>query len=311
MTPAAGEASRSLWADAWRRLRGNVLAMACLCVIVMFAFLSLLAFAGMAVGPGPAGPEDAPRERAAADVLLFADYDVPDKCARRKGPSVHHPFGTNVHGKDVLSRVVHGARIAMTLGVLAALAALAIGAVLGALAGWRGGWVDEFVVWLYSTVATIPGIMMMIAVAAVVGKGFAGVLVAMGVTYWVGICRLVRAEFLRLRERDYVLAARALGLSGTRIALAHVAPNAVHLLIIGFSLLFVEAIKAEVVLSFLGVGLINEPSWGILIADSETELMRGEWWQLTFTSLAMFVLILAFQVFGDALRDALDPRLRH
>lgn len=312
----AAEESRSLWADGWRRLRRSRIAMASLGVILAFAALSVLAAIGLAVeppDPARAGAAEAPRERTVLDWLLFADYDLPDKHSRQEPPSLAHPFGTNVHGKDVLSRVVHGARIAMSLGVLAALVALAIGAVLGALAGWRGGWVDEVVVWLYSTVSTIPGIMMMIAVAAVVGKDrpFLGVLVAMGVTYWVGICRLVRAEFLRLRQRDYVLAARALGLSGFRIAFSHVAPNAVHLLIIGFSLLFVEAIKAEVVLSFLGVGLINSPSWGILIADSESELMRGEWWQLTFTSLAMFALVLAFQVFGDALRDALDPRLRH
>lgn len=310
---SGADPSRSLWSDAWRRLRRNTVAMASLAVIAAFAALSLLAAAGLFVDPpdATAAESDAPRVRSAADWLLFADYDVPDKHSRREPPSLDHPFGTNVHGKDVLSRVVHGARIAVTLGVLAALVALTIGAVLGALAGWLGGWVDEIVVWLYSIVSTIPGIMMMIAIAAIVGKGFAGVLVAMAVTYWVGICRLIRAEFLRLRQRDYVLAARALGLSGFRIAWSHVAPNAAHLLIIGFSLLFVEAVKAEVVLSFLGVGLINEPSWGVLISDSESELMRGQWWQLTFTSLAMFLLVLAFQVLGDALRDALDPRLRH
>jgi peptide/nickel transport system permease protein len=132
----------------------------------------------------------------------------------------------------------------------------------------------------------------------------------MACTYWVGVARIVRAEFLKLRERDYVLAARALGLSNARIMFAHVAPNVAHLLIVLFTLLFVEAIKAEVVLSFLGVGIVNEPSWGILISDAENELVKGLWWQITFTSAALFGIVLALQVFGDALRDALDPRLR-
>jgi len=145
----------------------------------------------------------------------------------------------------------------------------------------------------------------------VIGEGTHAVIIAMGCTYWVGVCRIVRGEVLKLKGNDYVLAARALGLSDGRIIFQHVMPNVMHLVIISFTLLFVQAIKAEVVISFLGVGVVDLPSWGLMIQDATAELTKGHWWQMAFTSLALFAIVLAFQVFGDALRDALDPRLRH
>ena len=301
----------SLWSDAYRRLKKEKLAVVCFFVIVAYVVIALMAKSGQLVNSLHAEGKVGDGVKHFADAVLFADYDVIHPELSEKPPSSAHPFGTNVHGKDVLGRIANGAGIAILLGMSVAAIAVFIGTVLGSLAGWFGKRVDELVVWLYSTFASIPDVMLMIGIAFMFGKSFTSLLIAMGVTYWVGVCRVVRGEFFRLKERDYVLAAKALGFGNARIMFLHVAPNVAHVLIVMFTLLFVEAIKAEVVLSFLGVGLSNEPSWGIIIQDAENELMRGQWWQMTFTSIALFGIVLALQVFGDALRDALDPRLRH
>jgi peptide/nickel transport system permease protein len=285
-SPAAGI---SLWQDALRRLRRERLAVVVFSVILLYVVVALAAKFGLA----------------------FTGYDQGDPELSNRPPSWEHVCGTNIHGQDILARIAQGARIAMSLGFLVALVAVVVGGIVGSVAGWFGKWVDDLVVWLYSTVASVPDIMLMMAIAALLGRGFQAMFIAMGLTYWVGVARVVRGEFMKLRERDYVTAARALGMSNARIMFAHVAPNAAHMLIVMFSLLFVEAIKAEVVLSFIGVGIVSEPSWGIQIQDAGTELMKGQWWQMAFTSLALFGLVLALQVFTDTLRDALDPRLRH
>jgi len=301
----------SLWSDAYRRLKRERLAVVCFFVVVAYVVLALMAKGGQVVNWLHADGRAGDGWKSFADSALFADYAVPNPSAAEQPPSAAHVFGTNVHGQDVLARIANGAGIAILLGVCVAGLAVFIGMIFGAAAGWFGKWVDEAVVWLYSTVSSIPDVMLMMGIAFMLGRTFTSLLIAMGLTYWVGVCRVVRGEFFKLKERDYVLAARAMGFGNARIMFLHVAPNVAHVLIIMFTLLFVEAIKAEVVLSFLGVGLVNEPSWGIIIQDAENELMRGQWWQMTFTSVALFGIVLALQVFGDALRDALDPRLRH
>ena len=308
---AASQAGVSLWQDAYRRLRRERLAVACFLVVAGYVVVAALAWVGQGVNSVHPHPTDAPEVRSLADHLLFADYATPRAHMEKLPPSATHWCGTDLFGQDVLSRIANGAGIAMLLGLTVASLAVAIGTVLGAAAGWFGKWVDEVVVWLYSTISSIPDVMLMIGIAFMLGRTFTSLLLAMGLTYWVGVCRIVRGEFMRLRERDYVLAARALGFGDARIMFGHVVPNVAHVMIVMFTLLFVEAIKAEVVLSFLGVGLSNEPSWGVLIQQAENELMSGQWWQITFTSIALFGIVLALQVFGDALRDALDPRLRH
>jgi peptide/nickel transport system permease protein len=312
-TAAPGERERagiSLWQDAYRRLKREKLAVCCFAVVCLYGLVGLLSLAGVGVNELHKDGKVGQSVKSFADTALFADFDQPSE-QRSAGPSSAHKFGTDILGRDVMSRIANGSGIAVSLGLLVGLIAVAIGATLGAIAGWFGKWIDDGIVWLYSTVSSVPDIMLMMGIAYLMGKGFKAMFIAMGVTYWVGVCRVVRAEFLKVKERDYVLAARALGMSNARIMVQHVAPNVVHMLIIMFSLLFVEAIKAEVVLSFLGVGIETAPSWGILIHSAESELMRGLWWQITFTSMALFGLVLALQVFTDALRDALDPRLRH
>jgi ABC-type dipeptide/oligopeptide/nickel transport system permease subunit len=306
--PVAGV---SLWQDAYRRLRRERLAVACFLVVAAYALVAIAAGAGRFVNwlheEGTLG-DGAKRF---ADAALFADYATHHEHMEQMGPSASHWCGTDVFGQDVLSRIAAGAGIAIFLGVSVALIAVVVGAAFGGLAGWFGKWVDEAVVFAYSAVSSIPDVMLMMGIAFMLGRTFWSMLVAMGLTYWVGVARVVRGEFMKLRDRDYVLAARALGFGDLRIMLVHVAPNVTHVMIVMFTLLFVEAIKAEVVLSFLGVGLTNEPSWGLLIQDAENGLMSGNGWPITFTSLALFGIVLALQVFGDTLRDALDPRLRH
>jgi ABC-type dipeptide/oligopeptide/nickel transport system permease subunit len=307
---AATPAGISLWQDAWRRLKREKLAILCLLVVCAYGLVGLLALAGVGVNSLHHDGKVGDGVKKFADAALFASYDDPS-ADRLAEPSTAHWCGTDELGRDVLARIANGSGIAVSLGLLVGVLAVTIGGVLGAIAGWFGKWVDELIVWLYSTVSSIPDIMLMMGIAYVAGKGFKAMFLAMAFTYWVGVCRVIRGEFMKVKERDFVLAARALGMSNSRIMLQHVAPNVAHMLLIMFSLLFVEAIKAEVVLSFLGVGIENAPSWGILIQLAESGLMSGQWWQITFTSAALFGLVLALQVFTDALRDALDPRLRH
>lgn len=300
----------SLWQDAWRRLKRERLAMICLFAIAAYGLVGVLALLGRGINDLHQDGKVGEGMKSFADAALFASYESPSE-NRLAEPSGAHWFGTDELGRDVLARIANGSGIAVSLGLLVGLIAVLIGGTLGALAGWFGKRVDELIVWLYSTVSSIPDIMLMMGIAYLWGRGFFALFVAMGFTYWVSVCRVVRGEFMKVKERDYVLAARALGMSNARIMVQHVAPNVAHMLLIMFSLLFVEAIKAEVVLSFLGVGIENDPSWGILIQLGESGLMSGKWWQITFTSVALFGLVLALQVFTDALRDALDPRLRH
>jgi peptide/nickel transport system permease protein len=307
----AERAGISLWQDAYRRLRRERLAVACFSVVLLYVVVAAMAWIGQFIDWLHAGGHVGESLKGFAHSYLFADFATHHDHMEDQAPSLAHWFGTDLFGQDVLSRIANGAGIAIVLGVSVASLAVVIGTALGAAAGWFGKWVDEAVVWLYSTVSSVPDVMLMMGIAFMLGRTFTSMLVAMGFTYWVGVCRVVRGEFMKLRERDYVLAARALGFSDARIMFGHVVPNVLHVMIVMFTLLFVEAIKAEVVLTFLGVGLVNSPSWGLLIQDAENELMAGQWWQMAFTSAALFGIVLALQVFGDALRDALDPRLRH
>ena len=312
MRGAADADSRgvSLWRDAYRRIRRERLAVVCFFVVAAYVAVALMARAGQLVNWLHAQGSVGDGLKRFADTVLFAGYENVDSAAREQGPSLAHLCGTNIHGQDVLARIAHGAGIAIPLGLAVAALAVVIGTVLGALAGWFGKRVDDAIVWFSSTVSSVPDVMLMIGMAFMMGKGTNALLLSMSLTYWVGVCRVVRGEFLRLKERDYVLAARALGFGNRRIMFAHVAPNVAHMLIVLVSLLFVGAIKAEVVLTFLGVGVQNEPSWGLIIQDAENGLMVGRWWEMTFVSVALFGIVLALQVFTDALRDALDPRLR-
>jgi peptide/nickel transport system permease protein len=195
---------------------------------------------------------------------------------------------------------------------------------LGALAGFFGRRLDDSIVWLYTTIASVPGIILLIALKFAFAdhklfqgsfmeldlSGMAGVYIALGLTSWIGTCRLIRAETMKCKELDYVLAARACGRGNLAIMFRHILPNVVHIGIINFSLGFVGAISAEVILSFLNLGVQDLPSWGKMINEARMDLVVGRWWELSSAVTATFVIILAWNIFGDRLRDALDPKLK-
>lgn len=218
-------------------------------------------------------------------------------------------LGTDIFGRSVLYKVLVGTKTAMTIGFVVTAISIPIGVTLGALAGFYGGKVDAVVVWLYSVVTSIPSILLIIGISYVAGKGLGSVCLALGLVGWVGLCRLVRGEMLKHKNREYVLAARLLGAGDGRIIFRHILPNIAHLPIVTASLAILGAIKSEVILTFLGVGIQSGDSWGTMIQDATGELAQGIWWPLAGVTAAMFAIIYALNVVGDALRDALDPKL--
>jgi len=248
-------------------------------------------------------------------------------------PSTDHWMawmGTSSDGKSVLLWVFHGTKVAFLVGTLGAGLAVLIGMTLGLFAGFLGGWVDELIQYIYSTLASIPYLLLILALAFIfkngefkeifnewwisdfLSLGLFNIILVIGCTSWVTLCRLIRAEVKKVRELEYIQAARSLGFSNFRILFRHVLPNVFHLVIINFSLTFVTAIKSEVILTFLNVGVDvdGEASWGRMIANAKNELMQGMWWPLLAAGGALFLLALCVNYVGDALRDALDPKLK-
>lgn len=283
--------------------------MVCL-VVIMFYFL-LTGFIYLAEGFGWE--------------IDFINYDR-QVGAENQPPSSEHWFGTDFLGRSVLRKTIYGAKVSITVALLASVISLAIGIPLGAAAGYFRGVVDEIIVWLYTTLSSIPYILLILAFAIVLkdrsldltwaklGKieltGLTSVYLAMGLTSWVGICRLIRGEIIKHKEMDYVVAAKSYGCGSGRIIFRHLLPNVFHIVIINFSLRFVSFIQAEVILSFLGLGAQNQPSWGVMINTARLDLPKGYWWEMTAATLAIFLISLSLNVFGDALRDCLDPKLK-
>ncbi|MCH7708277.1 MAG: ABC transporter permease [Myxococcales bacterium] len=218
-------------------------------------------------------------------------------------------LGTDIFGRSVFYKLLIGTRTAMTIGFFVTVISIPLGVALGCLAGYYGGRVDALIVWLYSVVSSIPYILLIIGISYVLGKGMASICLAMGAVSWVGLCRLIRGEVMKHRDREYVLAVRLLGAGDLRVIFRHILPNVLHLAIITASLTVLNAIKSEVILTFLGVGIQDGASWGTMVADATGELVNGIWWPLAGVTAAMFAVIYALNVVGDALRDALDPKL--
>ena len=281
--------------EAWRQVWASWTARVCLAVLAVF-FLAAL------------GGEIANAWYRWQDVT--PPWQAQDLGARYLAPCANHWLGTDGLGRDVALRLAQGARIAFQVGVVSSLIAIPIGVLLGCLGGYFGGKTDDFVIWLSTTFASIPGLLFVLAIAMVVGKGLLGVFLAIGLTTWVGTCRLVRAEVLKQKERGYVRAGRALGFSHGRILFRHILPNVIHVALVSFTLRFPAAIGTEVFLSFLGIGAQGQPSWGTMISSARLRLWQGMWWELAAVTAAIFAVVLAFNLLGDALRDALDPRLR-
>ncbi len=222
------------------------------------------------------------------------------------------PFGGDKWGRDVLSKAIKGAETSLLVGFAAALVATVIGTLLGAFAGYHGGRIDDFLNWFYSIFSAIPYILLVLAIAAVLqSKGVLTVVLILGLTGWTTVFRLVRAEYMKHKSRDYVRAADAIGASDSRRMFVHILPNVSHVILVNLSLLVVGFIKSEVILSYLGFGVpVDTVSWGSMLNESQNELILGYWWQLLAATLFMGVLVTAFSLFTDSMRDALDPKLK-
>lgn len=310
----------SLWRDAVEFLaKRRPVALGVLGLFVVVALLDSVTWVG---GGQLAMSEDsvaAFKPRSVLDRLLAPEalreksYSAPlaDREFYGGAPLAHpgrHLLGTDVLGRDVLYLTLKGARIALLIGSLTSLIVIPLALFFGVSAGYFGGRIDDIVFFLISTLAAVPGLLLLIALIMVLGRGTVQVCVALGITSWVSFCRLSRAETFKLREMDYVEAARALGVSNRKIVTRHILPNLAHLVVITFVLLFSGLVLSEAILSYLGIGI--DGSWGQMIDQARDELSREPiiWWNLAGASVALFSLILSVNLVGDVVRDVLDPR---
>jgi ABC-type dipeptide/oligopeptide/nickel transport system permease subunit len=283
----------SLWSDAMRRLLSDRIAVVSLFIVLVFFVISILTQMGI-------GIED-------WKTVIGASREAPslDKGWR-------FWLGTDIFGRSMLLKALHGSYTALFIGVMSSVISIPIGMLLGAIAGYFGGWIDELITWLYTTVSNIPEILLLVAISFAIGsKGIIAVTIALGTTTWVSLARLIRGEVIKHKHRDYVVAAGAVGGSHFRRLFIHITPNVLHILMITFSLRFVTAIKSEVLLTYLGLGVRpGEASWGLMIDDAKSELVQGMWWGMAGATILMFLIVIAFSLLADAMRDAFDPKLR-
>jgi len=278
--------NRTLWQDARRSFSKNRLAIIGLVVVGIFIVMAVF-----------------------ANILAPFSYYHSDLAANLQFPSLAHPFGTDPIGRDELSLIIFGARTSLLVGFSVQLIAFGIGLPLGALAGMRGGWFDFVITRLLEVMTAFPGFLFAIFLMSLLGTGMLNVILAIGATSWIEVCRLTRGQFLALREREFVVAARSYGADDWRVILRHLLPHALPPLVIMLALGIPNAIFAEAGLSFLGVG-INDPipSWGKMVSDS-LGYIRVYWYMGLFPTLTIAVDMLSFNFVGDGLRDALDPTM--
>lgn len=246
---------------------------------------------------------------AAIAPLYGRDPGAIDIAQRLLPPSLNHLLGTDDLGRDVLARILYGARISLLVGFVAVGIATAIGIVIGAVSGFYGGWIDAVLMRFVDIMLCFPTFFLILAVIAFLDPSIWNIMIVIGLTGWMGVARLVRAEFLTLRERDFVLAARALGASDCRVIFRHILPNALSPVLVSATLGIAGAILTESALSFLGIGVQPPtPSWGnMLIAGKQT--LGTAWWLSVFPGMAILLTVLGYNLLGEGLRDALDPRL--
>ncbi len=280
-------ASLSYWQDVRRRLFRDPLAVLGLIVIVMVLVLAIF------------GPVFSPYE-----------YDAQDFMIINEPPSWSHWFGTDMFGRDIFVRVLYGARISLAVGFLASFINLFIGVIYGGISGFTGGRTDNIMMSIVDVIYSVPVMIYVILLMVVVGPGLKSIFITLGISYWAGMARIVRAEVMRLKNEEFVLAARVLGASAGRILLRHLIPNAMGPILVTLTFSIPSAIFTESFLSFVGLG-VSAPmaSWGMLCSDAVGSLPIFPW-QLFFPAGAISITILAFNFLGDGLRDALDPRLR-
>jgi oligopeptide transport system permease protein len=338
MTPSMNR-SKGVWAAAAVRFRTDRVGMVSLVIVVLFLLVVLAAALGLVakdwqvergvpdapptfIGPAaqtesvavaaPTGPNVdissvdplAPRYKEWAEAAK--KYQTTEAVR-----ATTLPFGADRLGRDVLSKAIKGSQVSILVGVSAAVVATAIGTLLGAFAGFFGGRIGDLLEWVYNVFTAIPGILLIFAFAAVFPRGVVSVVLILGLAGWTGIYRLVRAEFIKHAGRDYVRSAEAIGASPGSRMFRHILPNVSHVVLVQLSVNVVGFIKSEVILSYLGFGVgVDQVSWGTMLSEAQSELILGHWWQLAAATLMMAVFVTAFSLMTDALRDALDPKLR-
>jgi len=336
---ATARKSESVWAASWRRLRADKVGMVALTVVALSLLLVLAAGLGLVasgwqketgvpnapptfMGPGTAESAGAVESAKGPNVDLSDIDPLAPKYAEWTERAKQYktdetpraqtlPFGADRLGRDVLAKAIKGAEISIMVGVLAAVVATLIGTVLGALSGFYGGKVGDFLEWVYNVFTAMPNILLIFAFAVVFGRGVLPVVMILGLAGWTGIYRLVRAEFIKHSVREYVRSAEAIGASKASRMFKHILPNVSHVALVQLSLHVVSFIKSEVILSYLGLGVsVDQVSWGTMLSEAQNELILGYWWQLAVVTVFMAVFVTAFSLFTDALRDALDPKLR-
>src|SRR5262252_4956233 len=286
LAPPAQIQSVSLWKHAWRRLLRNKLAVAGGGAIILLAILAL-----------------------GADIIAPYHYTTPYFGRNFEFPSREFVLGTDQLGRDVLSRVIYGARVSMTVGVVAETIVLAIGVPLGALAGYYGGRVDMLLMRFVDVMYAFPRLLFVIMIMSMLGRGLLNIFIAIGLTGWVRVARLTRAQMLSLKEREFCEAARAAGAGNLAIIVRHLLPNALTPIIISLTFGIPEAIFTEAALSFIGVGISPPtPSWGQMVGENQ-QFIRSYWHLCVFPAAGIATIMLAFTLLGDGLRDALDPKL--
>jgi peptide/nickel transport system permease protein len=245
-----------------------------------------------------------------SQLLTRVDPDAINLNEIYQPPSWQHPFGTDMNGRDVFARVLYGARISMSVGFISSGLAGLIGVLIGAIAGFFGGKIDNFLMRLVDLILCIPSFFLLLMVIAMLEPNIYNVMIVIAITSWPGLARLVRAEVLSVRERDYIQAAIALGIGRWRIIWRHIIPNVMAPVFVAVTLGVAAAILVESGLSFLGLGVQPPtPSWGNILAQGRS-VMQFAWWMTLFPGLAIFVTVLGYNLIGEGLRDALDPRLR-
>ena len=345
------QASPGLWTLAWRRLKRDKVGMVSLVVVVFFLLMIAGSYTGIVaknwskeVGVSYANPSflagAVNLEAAKADVkeavnkIPYVDLSDIDPLAPRykeweertakikvtETPRADTlPFGGDKWGRDVLQKAIKGAQTSIFVGLIAAFIATFIGTVLGAFSGYLGGRVGDALEWFYNVFSSIPYILLILAFAAVFAgspamadfRGVPMVIAILGLTGWTGIYRLIRAEFIKHGSREYVKAAEAIGASHSRRMFVHILPNVSHVCLVQLSQHVVQFIKAEVILSYLGLGVpVDSVSWGTMLAEAQSELVIGKWWQLAAAGISMAILVTAFSMLTDSLRDALDPKIK-
>ena len=276
----------SLWTKAVKKFMNDKLGLFSFAVVLIFLITAILAWSG----------------------LIAQNWDAL-LASGQMGPNSTYWFGTTINGQDIFQRAIYSTKTAFEVGLMVAVFATFIGALAGAFTGYFAGSIlDEFILWIMNSIDCIPYFLMVAAIAVALDGNVYSMHIAMMLAFWTSTARVVRGEVIKLKSMEFVEAAHALGVPTYRIIFKHLLPNTTHIILVDMTILFITAIKSEVILSFLGLGIKDSISWGVMISEASGEVTAGHFCNFFAASGLLFVLVLAFNMFSDSLQDALDPR---